>query len=277
MAGLQELRKRLRSIRSTQQMAAAMRTGATAKFAKLSRKRTAFGPYSEACGEILAGLGEIGIVRRCEEVNPRACLVLLSGNRGFCGGFHAELFRFFEEEYAKEENPPLLLACGRKAVSFCRERGWEAEEYAVEDVPSFEEIRPIADRLREIYVSGEAETVSVICQDYENILRQTPGRHPVLPGKRSGGETEEPPLYLPDRETIGEQLAVYCLESEIYEIFLQSASGAQAATQMAMRSACDNAEDTASKLEITINRRRQAEVTAGVIETASGSFREQGE
>ena len=271
MASLQELRKRLRSIQSTGQLAGAMRTAATAKYAKVSRVRDEFTPYARACRDMLRLLGAAGIEREAEVVSPRDCLVILGGNRGLCGGFNAELLRFLDGELESHEDP-LLLACGRKAAMHLRERGAAFEEYPLSDVPSYDEIRPLAARLRELYVTGEVERVLVVYQSFRNMLTQIPAAAQLLPETEPDGE-ENPtaPLFLPDRETIGAQLAVSCVDAQMFDLALENSAGAQAATIMAMRSACDNAEASAADLEITINRRRQAEVTSSVIETASGS------
>lgn len=271
MASLQELRKRLRSIQSTGQLAGAMRTAATAKYAKVSRVRDEFTPYARACRDMLRLLGAAGIERKAEVPAPRECLVILGGNRGLCGGFNAELLRFLDDELRKREDP-LLLVCGRKAAVYLRERGMAFEDFPLSDVPSYDEIRPLAERLRELYVTGEVERVLVVYQSFRNMLTQIPAAAQLLPETEPDGEERAAPLlFLPDRETIGAQLAVSCVDAQMFDLALENSAGAQAATIMAMRSACDNAEASAADLEITINRRRQAEVTSSVIETASGS------
>ncbi len=142
------------------------------------------------------------------------------------------------------------------------------------DVPVFDEVYPICRRAMELYVSGEAERVIVLYQSFRNMLSQIPSSVQVLPEAPSVSASEAGLLYMPDKDTIGDQLAVFCFESGVFHLFLDNASGAQAATLMAMRAACDNAEESAANLELAINRRRQAEVTAGVIETASGNFQQ---
>lgn len=271
MAGLQELKKRLRSIEITGQLAGAMRTAATGKYAGLSRRRNDYIPYAEACRDMLAFMGGGGIRRKTETAAERDCLVLMSGSRGMCGGFHAELFRFLEEELRGRE-APLLIAWGRKAAQYLRERDRAFEEFPVSDMPKFEETVPLADRLREIYETGEADRVIVVRQRFRNMLIQEPEAFCLLPEEGWGPSAEDPPLLLPDRETIGELLAIQCFGAQVYGLALENALGAQAATLTAMRSACDNAETAAAELEIRINRRRQAEVTSGVIETASGNY-----
>ena len=274
MAGLQELRKRLRSIRSTGQLAGAMRTAATAKYARLNRVRGTFSPYAQACETMLHHLGGAGIPRETEEIRHRDAVVLMSSNRGLCGGFNAELFRFFSQREETGEEP-LLFVCGRKAAAWLREQGRKAEEFPVSDIPDFQEVKALSDRLRELYVSGEAERILVVYQSFHNMLTQTPAERQILPEPRAAETKDDGSLlYLPDRETIGAQLAVSCMDTAMYNLALENAAGAQAATLVAMRSACDNAEASAAKLEITINRRRQADVTASVIETAAGNLQQ---
>lgn len=277
MAGLRELRKRLRSVKTTGQIAGAMRTAATAKYARVNVVRTTFGPYSEACADILCQLGSAGIARESSAVQSRNCFILLGSNRGLCGGFNAELFRFAYQELGNAA-APLLLAGSAKASSFCREQGYTFEEFPVSDVPSFAEAKAISDRIRELFCSGAVENVYILYPKFHNMLTQEPICEQLLPAVHTGKADAEKKelLFLPDKEQLAAQLAISCLESRLFEILLDNAAGAQAATLLAMRNACDNAEASAAKLELTINRRRQAEVTASVIETASGNL-QQGE
>ena len=198
----------------------------------------------------------------------------MSSNRGLCGGFNAELFRFFSQREESGEEP-LLFVCGRKAAAWLREQGRKAEEFPVSDIPDYQEVKSLSDRLRELYVSGEVERILVVYQSFHNMLTQTPAERQILPEPRAAETKDDGSLlYLPDRETIGAQLAVSCMDTAMYNLALENAAGAQAATLVAMRSACDNAEASAAKLEITINRRRQADVTASVIETAAGNLQQ---
>ena len=276
MATLQELRKRLRSIQSTQQLASAMRTASTVKFSKVNRIHGNFGPYAKACRDMLAHLGSAGIPRETEDVSSRDAVVVFSGNRGLCGAFNTELFRFLDQTLADMDSP-LLLASGRKAASHLRELGRVYEEFPLPDVPDYQDIKPLANRIRSLYTSGQANRVLAVYQHYENTLIQKPQLRQLLP--ESGipeGRDDASLLYFPDRATIGAQLAVSCLDAQVFDLAMENASGAQAETLVAMSSACDNAEATAADLEITINRRRQAEVTASVLETATGNL-QQGE
>lgn len=276
MAGLQELRKRLRSIQTTGQLAGAMRTAATAKYARLGKARGDFAPYAEACREMLRTLGGAGIACGGDRSAPRDCVIVMGGNRGMCGGFNAELMRLLDEELAGLCDP-VILVCGRKAAAHLREKGVSFTEWPVSDVPRYEEVKAVSEKARGLFAAGEVTGVYVVFQRFQNMLTQIPEVRKILPEEAGSEEIPEPetrPLMLPDRETIGGTLAVSCFDAQLFETALENALGAQAATLMAMRSACDNAEAAASELEIAINRRRQAEVTSSVIETASGNFQQ---
>ena len=277
MAGLQQLRKRLKSIRATGQLAEAMRTAATIKYSRVSKVREEFTPYADGSADMLALLGRFGIRRETETVSERNCLVLFGSNRGLCGGFNAELFRFMERTLAGEALPPLIVSCSRKASAYCREHSLEYEEHILSDVPEYEETHALCERLEALYTSGTVNRVRLVYQSYRNMLSQVPTDRQILPDpEETKSVNPDGVLYLPSSATIGLRLAHTCLNNEVFAVALDNASGAQAATLMAMRSACDNAAESAAKLETTINRRRQAEVTASVIEIASGNL-QQGE
>ena len=270
MAELHDLRKRLQSIRSTGQLAGAMRTAATAKYARLNRLRGGFAEYARECRSLLYTLGSADLPHP-SDASDRECLVVLGGNRGMCGGFNAELLGALEERLAGSGEVPLLIVCGKKAASWLRERRYAIEEALLSDTPDYSELQPLADRLRQGYAAGEFGRLSILYQSYVNTLVQHPAERQLLPSQEpeSAGE-ERDTLYLPDEEAIRDDLVRLCFAADLFDIVLENASGAQAATIVATRSACDNAETSAAELELIINRRRQAEVTSSVIETASG-------
>ena len=270
MANLQVLRKRYKSIQATADMAAAMKTAASVKYAKISRILSGIDAYSRACDEALALFGTDGLERNTDTVRTRSCIVLLSNDRGFCGGFNSELLRFFEAQMALETETPLLFVSGAKAISFCKSRNYEFEAIDITEIPTYRDAEELTSRLFEIYTSGEAERIRIIYQRFDNMMSQVPVNVTILPREREEDEgSDRDLLFLPDRETALKTPAKYCLINSIFRILLSHTAGAQAATTIAMRSACDNADKSLEKLEILINRIRQAEVTNSVIETSS--------
>lgn len=275
MASLQELRKRLRSIRSIEQLAGAMRTAATVKYSRLCRIRNEFKPYASASEDMLHLLGVSGLERKTDQITRRSCIVVFSGNRGLCGGFHTELFHKLERTLNTQLTQPLVLVSGRKAAAWLRERSVPFEEYPASDIPVYNQIKPMADRAEQLYVDGEVESIFVLYQRYLNMLKQEPTLLQFLPENGfsilSGGAEDDKLMFFPEKGTISGQIEDLCLDAELFDLALENATGVQAATMMSMRSACDNARTAAAELETTINRRRQAEITSSVIETASGA------
>lgn len=289
MASLRDLKNRLRSVKTTGKLAGAMRTVAAAKYAKVSSRMTAGGPYAKACAELYRlaenAAADEKNVKRHEKKREEALTadtagkplyVLVSGNRGLCGGYNHELFAFFNENVVSRGEEYELVACGRMAREYCAEKGIKTlKEFDVSDVPAYEEAKALLDYIEGRYASGEASSVSFVCQHFHNMLKQTPEIRRFLPpcdaeeDAPQNAEGSREVLFVPDAETVKRELRSFCLTAELESLLLSCASGAQAATLMAMRAAYDNASGQVSALETQINRRRQAEVTQSVIETAA--------
>ena len=269
MANLQVLRKRYKSIQATADMASALKTASTVKYAKISRVLTNIEAYSRACDETLALFGNVGLKRRTKTVKTKNCLVFLSNDRGFCGGFNSELLKFFETRIAEEQEPPVLFVSGQKGISFCRGKGFSFETLKISDVPAYSDAENLTNRIFELYASGEVNRVFIIHQHFVNMMVQNPADELILPQQQAENDREQDILFLPDMETAVQTPSMYCLTNSIYHILLGHYAGIQAATTIAMRNACDNADKSLEKLETLINRIRQAEVTNSVIETSS--------
>lgn len=274
MANLQLYKKRLKSIKATGEMASAMKTVASVKYSKLSKIVSETRDYSNACGEILNLVADAAFKREAQSVEDRDCIVVLSSNRGFCGGYNSELIKYLNSENRISESgeDPLYIACGKKIQSYFPEKHTRAVSVDISDIPTYEEAQSLTQLILDIYRNGEADRVFVIYQKFINMMTQKPCCQQILPHRKPEDVPHENDdiLYIPDRETFSKSLAFDCLCSEMYGILLSAAAGSQAATVVAMRNACDNASESSQQLELMINRVRQAQVTNSVIETSSG-------
>lgn len=267
MAELRTLKKRLKSIRLTGELSGVIKTDAAARFAVLSERMKRERPYSAVCGRALSLLGNTEGEKDGGRAR-RSCFVLLSHDRGFCGSFNDALLAFFEQEYQAEEPPPTVLAAGKKAAVYLEKKGIPYTRLEWKTVPGYEDAEKLAERLEKIYADGQADRVYILYQSYVNMLVQKPVKTQLLPAagtERAAGEL----LLLPDRETVMTALARPALTDSVRRIMLEHAAGAQAATSAAMRSACDNAERSAEKLSLEINRIRQTQVTDSVLELSA--------
>ena len=178
-------------------------------------------------------------------------------------------------------------ARGKVAETFFQSKGLPIHRaFRVPDVPGYADVQALCTELLEAYRSGEISSVRLVYQHFQNVLTQLPRVETLLPfaagedvgtksaeashhGAAEGSPAADTVLCLPDRRTVVRAAGLTCFQSGVYAAVLEAAAGAQAATMMAMRSAYDNAEETSARLELELNRRRQSEVTAGVIETSS--------
>lgn len=270
MATVQNLKKKLQVIRSTGKLTQAMKTVSTVKYSKLSNLYGTYEKHVKSCGEIYKAYGKE--FNGCFSfVNPDApvCYVLIAANKGMCGGFNTELLNFFTSTIAKEKGEVIIIGCGKKAQAFLQSKELEAESiFIFEDIPTYEKSMELFVKLRELIESGKISTVKTVHQSYVNMMIQKPVCRDLFSFEKAGGETESP-LFVPDKDTFIKKSADKIFTSILHKRILESALGAQAATLITMRSAYDTACEYAAGLETEINRKRQSQVTADVLEIAS--------
>ena len=279
MATLRELKKRLGGVKTTKALAGAMKTVATAKYSRVNAELNGYSTYASRCERLLTYSDPAEKYREGEE-DGKTVYVLISGNRGLCGGYNGELLSYFNEIRSKCGENALFVTCGKIAADFFRDKKiGSLAAFAVSDVPTFADSSAVSSFLRKLYATGGVSEIILIRQNFYNMLKQTPESKRFLPQNR-GTESTYPGgdevVFLPDRETVSQAAFDYCTDAAMYSVLLNCAAGAQAATIMAMRAAYDNANESESALETAINRRRQSEVTASVIETASDNYEQKG-
>ena len=206
----------------------------------------------------------------CGDPEAPDCYVVIAGNRGLCGGYNSEIISYAGGLLNGLEKPYRLVTVGKKAETSLREAGFTIHRvFEFPDVPTFEACEEFLDYLREGYLRGEFSSVRMVYQKFINMLTREAVAVDILP---MALQTEEPgcgDLFVPDKTTVLKAVALRCVDAVLYSTVLEAAAGAQAATLVAMRSAYDNAQESIADLETEISRKRQSEVTAGVLETAS--------
>ncbi len=277
MAGLRELKKHLGSVKMTGQLAGAMKTVSAAKFSRVGGALERYAPYAAACRDLAERFGSaLSAALPCVNPDAPVCLVILGSNRGLCGGYNAELLRFADAAVAELEAAGTayrLVVCGKTAIAHFRDAAVEAT-FVLPDTATYADCANLSTCIATMWQEGRVSRVEIVGQKFVNMLTQTPHRVPLLPlataEAAEAAQGGEEPLYVPDRETFLRSAASTCVSSQLYAAVLDACAGAQAATLMAMRSAYDNAEQSAAALETVISRKRQSEVTASVIETSGG-------
>ena len=265
MPSLRELKKRLKSAGTIEQLSGAMRTASTAKYVKVGASLSSFSPYAAALKEAceLADLPNGG----AEAAGGRV-VILISGNHGLCGGYHHELFAFFEKSVLRDGDA--VIAAGKKAQDFCRVRGIPAAAACeLSDVPTFEEAGELVSLARTAAEGGKSAVA--VFQRFINMMRSSPSAEELsFGGGGSDPSDDGGVIFIPDRGSVSSALADMVPQSELYEKLLSASAAVQSATAVAMRSAGDNAKKSISVLSGRINRMRQASVTESVLETSAG-------
>ncbi len=269
MPAVQNLKKQLRGIRSTRKLTKAMKTVSTVKFSKLNGIYSQFSPYGRECEKIYSKYEASFVnVLACADEEAPALVVVMAANKGMCGSFNSELLGYAMERLS-ETDSYVLCAVGKKAINYFNNKNIPIEkEYIFDDIPSYEDATALLDDIALWRSQGKVSRVLVVYPKYMNMMLQKPSVCELFSHK---GKDEEDVgvFFVPDRSSVINKTAMTVFGSMVYELILESALGAQAATLMTMRSAYDTATEYCERLEGEINRLRQSAVTADVIETSA--------
>jgi F-type H+-transporting ATPase subunit gamma len=290
MASVQDIKRRIRSIRNTRKITRAMELVAAAKLRRAQARIEAMRPYAERMQELMVGTARasasvrgLPLLQRREI--GRAAIVPLTGDRGLAGAFNAQILReafALERELRGAGTEVRWLVAGKKGASTLRFRRYDITQAwtGFSDSPRYHDAQAISHRLEELYSEQEVDQVFVIYNHFESALTQRVVRQEVLPIPEqvleSGDDERDQALlgdfiYEPEPEQILERLLPVYVETELYRALLESAASEQGARMTAMRNASSNAGDLIGSLTLDMNRARQAEITQEILEVVAGA------
>jgi F-type H+-transporting ATPase subunit gamma len=283
MPSLIDIRRRIRSVKSTQQITKAMKMVAAARLRRAQERVIAGRPYAAILQQMLANvaaavldkdpdLGDHPMLAQRQE--KRIQLVLLTSDRGLAGAFNSNLIkaahRFIEEHAGAEIQ---IEAVGRKGRDFFRKRQYtlSGEYIGMFQRTLYDDAAAIGQKALELFRKCKVDAVYLLYNEFKSVVSQKLAVVRVLPvtlPEQRGGRDyifEQPPLELL------ESLLPKYVEVEVYRAVLESAAAEHAARMMAMDSASSNAADVIEKLTLYMNRVRQASITREIIEVVSGA------
>ncbi len=269
MPTVQSLKKKLKGIRTTQKVTKAMKTAATVKYSRISAVYEGYASYENECMNLYKKYsGDFNKLFAPKDENAPKCYIILSSNKGMCGSFNSDLLTFAEDIVNSNEKSVVFL-CGKQAEIWFNEKGLKFDKsFNIVDVPDFESAMSLFGAIYTELKDGEISSVEIIYPEYKNMINQTPVCRELFIFEQ-GAEEYNAPVFVPDKESVIENISKKIITSIIYKKLLETALGAQAATLMTMRSAYDTATEYCNEIESDINRKRQSQVTADVIETSS--------
>ena len=269
MATVQILKKKLRGIESTQKISKAMKTISSIKISQLNSIYNNYEEYGKQCEKLYEEYKSdlLNALPPIKEDAP-VCYIVITSNKGLCGGFNIDLLKFADEEIKNTENP-YVIACGKQCITHFNQKQIHYEkDFVFNDIPEYNEAVELLDFVIGLRKEEKISTVKVIFQKYTNMMKQTPCVQDLFADNEEFNAKQKI-LLMPDKQTVIENVAPKVFQSIFYKLLLEVALGANASTLMTMRSAYDTATEYCAQLESEINRQRQSAVTADVIETAS--------
>jgi F-type H+-transporting ATPase subunit gamma len=288
MASVQDIKRRIRSVRNTSKITRAMELVAAAKLRRAQARIEAMRPYAERMQELVVGVARASTSLRGLPLLQRrdvrtAAILPLTGDRGLAGAFNAQILReaFAVERRLREEGvEPRWLVAGKKGASTLRFRRYEVTQAwtGFSDSPRYSDAQALAHAVSQLYAEQEVDRVVVIYNHFESALRQRVVTQDVLPISESLLEGEDDSqallgdfIYEPEPEQILERLLPVYVETELFRALLESAASEQGARMIAMRNASKNAAELIDGLTLQMNRARQAEITQEILEVVAGA------
>jgi F-type H+-transporting ATPase subunit gamma len=292
VATVQDLKRRIRSIRNTRKITKAMELVASARLRRAQARIEAMRPYADRMMELMVGTARasasvrgLPLLQRREQEGAVAILPL-TGDRGLAGAFNAQVLRHafaLSRRLESEGKRVRWLVSGRRGASTLRFRQYEVVQAwtGFSDRPSYHHAQALAHKVGELYVEEEVDRVVVIYNHFVSPLVQQVVEQDVLPIPEelleAGEQAEQHEallgdfIYEPEPEQILERLLPVYVETELYRALLESAASEQGARMTAMRNASKNAGELIDTLTLAMNRARQAEITQEILEVFAGA------
>ncbi len=280
MPNLKQIKRRIGSVKSTQQITKAMKMVAAAKMRKATEAIERARPYAERLGEVLgraaAGAGDLDHPLLEQREVKKVLFVLVTADRGLCGGFNSNLIR--RTQQLIRETPagvePLLYCVGRKGYDFFKRRDTPIVEHLTglfNDL-DFSHATSIGARLRELYTAGEVDRVVLVFNEFKSAVQQVMHEDELLPfSVEQGGEAHGETIFEPDAESLLGTLLPMTVNRVLWRVLLDSYAAEQGARMTAMESATDNAGEMLGQLTLQYNRSRQAAITQEIAEIVGGA------
>jgi F-type H+-transporting ATPase subunit gamma len=292
MPGLKEVRIRIASVKSTQQITNAMKMVAASKLRKAQTAIIKLRPYAAKLTEIMqnlsSSLGDTGESPYTRERTPEnILLVVITSNRGLCGGFNSNIIKatlnLLSETYDAQlrKGNVSLITIGRKASEFFRKRGYNVVESHDDlfDHLTFDNVAPLAEQMMKAFADKKYDRIQLIYNQFKNaavqrlIVEQYLPVLPVTPAAPASALHTKHADYIfePDQETIIQQLIPKSLRIQLYKSLLDSFASEQGARMTAMHQATENAKELLRALQISYNKARQQSITKELLEIVAGA------
>ncbi len=293
MANLKEVRTRINSVKSTQQITKAMKMVSAAKLRKAQDAITQMRPYAVSLQKIIANLSanmdtNIGSTYTAQREPNKVLIVPITSDRGLCGTFNANIVKaslaIVQERYAQQlkAGNVQFLCIGNKGADSLTRKGYKVIPDFISTFQnlSFEKVKAVGEYILQQFTQGEFDRVEVVYNEFKNVLTQIVRVQqflPVLPTElevnKQGNKKQDKTEYIfePSKEEIIEEMIPKSLKVQLYKSILDSNASEQGARMTSMDNATNNAEALVKELQLIYNKTRQAAITKEILEIVGGA------
>lgn len=283
MAGNRHLKRRIKSADNISQITRAMEAVAASRMQKAQITAISGEPYQRTLGEIIHNLAKqlkskdhpMLQVSEEQSLMPRL-YIIVSSDRGLCGGFNSNLFRL-TEQIVKDNDQVFLL--GKKIDVYSRKTGWRiiGSISSLGDTPDYNLIKPAGMVAIDEFIHERISGVSIIYQKFVNTLTQIPTEDQILPLSPldifvAEKELNQDYIFEPDRQDLLKSVLPYYIYLSVYQAVLSSKAAEQSSRMVAMKSASDNANKVKFDLQLVYNRERQRAITAEISDVVTATM-----
>ncbi|HTH58013.1 MAG TPA: ATP synthase F1 subunit gamma [Cyclobacteriaceae bacterium] len=287
MPSLKEVKSRITSVVSTQQITKAMKMVAAAKLRKSQERIMQMRPFAQKLNGLLQNLSAAGsdgpTWYSTAREEKKILIIAISSDRGLCGGFNSSIFkavvRLIDEKYASQHRQKnvTILPIGKKAAEFFVKRNFPVVNHysqIFQDL-SFDKVAEAAQFMMDSFRKGDYDKIEIVYNEFKNVATQilrTEQFLPVLPPAKGKTKTEEIDyIYQPNQEEIITGLIPKSLKVQLFKSVLDSNAAENGARMTAMDKATENAGELLKDLRLTYNRTRQAAITKEILEIVAGA------
>ena len=283
MSGAKEIKGKIGSIKNTQKITSAMEMVAASKMKKAQDRMASSRPYAQTMRKVIGHIARGSLEYRHpyleEREVKRVGYVVISSDRGLCGGLNANEFKAVAndvEKYVEAGVEVDFAAIGTKAIGFFNRFGGSvvAAKSGLGDAPSVTDVVGSVRVMLDAYNEGKIDRLFVVYNKFVNTMTQEPTIDQLLPLPKTEDDEVSGKwdyIYEPDPKVLLETLLVRYVESQVYQGVVENAASEQAARMVAMKAATDNAGDLIDELQLVYNKARQAAITQEISEICAGS------
>jgi F-type H+-transporting ATPase subunit gamma len=292
MPSLKEVKNRIQSVSSTQQITKAMKMVAASKLRKAQDRMQQMRPFSQKLTKVMQNISASidpdqveNLYAEEREVN-RVLLVVLTSDRGLCGAFNSNVFKFtrgvIEEKYAHLENTEdlVIMPLGKRSYEYFKKRGYTlvSDYWEIFHHLDFDHALAAANHAMNGFINGDYDRIEIIYNEFKNVATQVLRDEQFLPiaqeeaqvdNKSYASDTDY--IYEPNQEFIFTEIVPKSLKIQFYKALLESNAAEHGARMTAMDQATDNAQELLKDLKLTYNRTRQAAITKEILEIVGGA------